>query len=1025
MSRLVEAVTPAEVAEVLVTLGAESVGARGLCVVAGLVAEDRALELLGARGLSPQEQAAWSRFPLSVDVPVCTAVRDGEELWFPTRGEYLARYPAQGLRPGSEDMRALATLPLPGRDGRPLGAIGFSFTVPRAFGPEERDYLRSLARAGGRALSRARAYAAEAAARAEAEGREQLASLLAARVRQLQGLTAALAAAVTPADVSRVAVEQGAAALGAAGALLMLLTPDGAALEVAGAHGVPAAALEAWRRQPLGVPTALSEAVRTRATVAVESEAAWAARFPDAAARPLGPPGARLALPLLEGERVLGGLAFSFAGARTFDTEERAFLEAFSRQCTVALERSRLLEAERRARQAAEAAAARTRRLQAVTGQLSRDLPAAEVLRIVVDEGLSGVGALVGGLYLLEEEEGPGGPALVLARALSMSAHAHGRFARYPLTSDAPVAVAAATRSPVWLTTEAEYARRFPASLARARDAVAGPGGVPAMACLPLLAGERLHGVLALSFAEGQDVTEAERDFLCLLADDCAQALERRRLRDEERRQREVAQRAERRKDEFLAMLGHELRNPLAPMLTALELMHLRSGGGGGGAGAGQPAPFARERAMLERQARHLMRLVDDLLDVSRIARGKVELRREPVDLARVAEAALESAGSALEAQGHRLTVQLEEGLWVDGDRGRLTQVLLNLLTNAAKYTPPRGEVHLEAAREGGEVVVRVRDTGVGIGPELLPHLFEPFVQGAQTLARSEGGLGLGLAIVHNLAQLHGGRVEAHSAGSGAGSTFTLRLPALAAPPATLPGAHAAPLPGAPSAWAGALARPAAAGPEAAGPAAAGAEAAGPEAAGHRILVVDDNRDAAEGLAEALEMLGHQVRVAHDGPSGLAAAREFRPVLGLLDVGLPVMDGHELAGHIREALGPDAVTLVAVTGYGQSEDRQRALAAGFRRHMSSPWGSRTSPPSSPSCSPRPSATWPEVARGGPRRPRGPRPAAVPPCRCPEGPAPLQCTDTRRGSRTTKRAPPPSARSTLTRPPRPSTRVRTR
>ena len=360
-------------------------------------------------------------------------------------------------------------------------------------------------------------------------------------------------------------------------------------------------------------------------------------------------------------------------------------------------------------------------------------------------------------------------------------------------------------------------------------------------------------------------------------------------------RARQAAEEASRSKDEFMAMLGHELRNPLSPMLTTLELMRLRS-----------PDVLERERGILERQVQHMARLVDDLLDVSRIAQGKIELKRETVELSAVVAAAVEQVSPILEEKSHYLRIAVPRtGLRVLADAARLGQVFFNLLHNAAKYTDPGGHIVITAQRSGHEVAVSVRDDGVGISPELQPRVFETFFQARQDRDRAKGGLGLGLALVKSLAELHGGRVGVNSPGLGQGSTFTVRLP--------LAGEVIA------------SDRPIVLAEEAIRSAPAG---------GLRILVVDDNVDAAESIAEVLELLGNQVRVAHDGIEALRLAQESTPDLALLDIGLPVIDGYELAQRLR-AEHP-AIRLVAVSGYGQDSDRAAALRAGFSRHLVKP-----------------------------------------------------------------------------------------
>jgi len=357
-------------------------------------------------------------------------------------------------------------------------------------------------------------------------------------------------------------------------------------------------------------------------------------------------------------------------------------------------------------------------------------------------------------------------------------------------------------------------------------------------------------------------------------------------------RARREAEAASRAKDEFLAMLGHELRNPLAPITTALHLMRLR----------GEPA-LERERTVIERQVTHLTQLVDDLLDVSRIARGKIELRRRLVELSEIVAKAIEMSSPLLEQRQHRLHLFVpSRGLIIDGDVVRLAQVVANLLTNAAKYTESGGDITIDSRRDRDRVVLRVSDTGIGIASELLPRVFESFVQGHQPLDRSQGGLGLGLAIVRSFVRLHGGSVTVQSGGKGKGSTFTVDLPlARGASEPARSRTVTAPL---------------------------DLSILGRQT-GLRILVVDDNEDAAETLAEALGTFGHDVRIAHDGPEALRIADDFGPHVALLDIGLPVMDGYELAQRLRRDRGPNRPRLLAVTGYGQEADRRRAEQAGF------------------------------------------------------------------------------------------------
>jgi signal transduction histidine kinase/DNA-binding response OmpR family regulator len=359
---------------------------------------------------------------------------------------------------------------------------------------------------------------------------------------------------------------------------------------------------------------------------------------------------------------------------------------------------------------------------------------------------------------------------------------------------------------------------------------------------------------------------------------------------------REAAEAANRAKDEFLAMLGHELRNPLAPILTALQLLKLR------GVDAAE-----RERGIIERQVKHLVSLVDDLLDVSRITRGKIELRRSPVELADVVARAIEMSSPLLEQQRHDLRVEVPRtGLTVHADAGRLSQVVANLLTNAAKYTEPGGTIAVRGRAEGEEVVLTVRDTGIGIDAEMLPRIFDLFAQERQTLERSQGGLGLGLAIVRSLVAMHGGSVFATSEGKGRGAEFTIRLGRISSGGAALPPEGVDPV------------RPV------------------QVPSRSRVLIVDDNHDGAMLLADMLSTFGYITRVVHDGPSALREAEVFAPQIALLDIGLPVMDGYELASRFKEHPRLSQTRLVAVTGYGQEQDQRLSARAGFLAHLVKP-----------------------------------------------------------------------------------------
>src|SRR5262245_20767180 len=374
---------------------------------------------------------------------------------------------------------------------------------------------------------------------------------------------------------------------------------------------------------------------------------------------------------------------------------------------------------------------------------------------------------------------------------------------------------------------------------------------------------------------------------------------ERKQMEDSLRRQAEALQEADRRKNEFLAILAHELRNPLAPISNAIQILTLRGD---------DPALVAQTKEVMERQVHQLTRMVDDLLEVSRISRGKISLHTAPLDLAEVVATAVETSRPLVEAHHHTLTVILPRSpARVEADGARLAQVLSNLLNNAAKYTEDGGRIDLIVEQALGEVVIRVRDNGIGIAPERLPSVFDMFEHIAGASDRSQGGLGIGLTLARCLVEMHGGKIEAHSAGLGKGSEFVTRLTALAEPamgPAQEP-AEGPPMPSA-------------------------------NGSRRRVLVVDDNVDSAESLAVLLRLYGHDVRLAHDGEAALEEARSFRPDVLFLDISLPKMDGYEVARRLRLDPAMGGLTLVAMTGYGQEEERRRTREAGFHSHLVKP-----------------------------------------------------------------------------------------
>ncbi len=449
-----------------------------------------------------------------------------------------------------------------------------------------------------------------------------------------------------------------------------------------------------------------------------------------------------------------------------------------------------------------------------------------------------------------------------------------------------------ARRAITQLTLEGPGARNIQAvSLAADANPTEPPHGTVLTASLTGKSGEPL-GQVQLTGGPYGDFTHEDRTVLMQLAAIASTGLENARLYASLRE-------ADHRKDEFLATLAHELRNPLAPIRNGLEILR-RSGQLTG--------PAARARDMMERQLAHMVRLVDDLLDVSRISRGKVDLRLIRLTLQSVLESALESSRPAIEASRHRLVMQLPtESVWIDGDLTRLAQVVSNLLNNAAKYTPAGGRIELSAQVDGPYAVICVTDNGTGISTDMLPRVFDLFAQVDHTLARAQGGLGIGLSLVKKLVELHGGDIRAESRGLGQGSRFTVRLP-LAAGTTADDGA----VPTSPT------------------------SRSAPSDAPCRVLVCDDNIDGAESLALMLGLLGHEVRTVHDGPAALATVRNWRPDAVLLDIGLPGMSGYEVARQMRSDPQLRGLLLVAVTGWGTQDDQRRSAAAGFDQHLTKP-----------------------------------------------------------------------------------------
>ena len=579
------------------------------------------------------------------------------------------------------------------------------------------------------------------------------------------------------------------------------------------------------------------------------------------------------------------------AGVIEIEAVSQALVSAAEQRTRSEAERERLLDAEREARATAERAQARLQQLVSAGALLSRSLEEETTLAAIASVIVPSI-ADICRIDLLDKSG-------VLQRKLThhvdpaREAEMLAFVSRNVSTIDSPGSFAWAVA-----TGKTFFANLEPGDVEKFTD----PGfrafiegfRIIGACVVPLVARGRTIGAMcALQAESGRRFGAEDGALIGELAQRAALALDNVRLFSESRdalRDAEVANRA---KDEFLAMLGHELRNPLAPIVTSLEVMARRDG-----------AAEARERRIIERQVAHLSRMVDDLLDVSRIASGKIELRRERVDLRDVVARALELTEPLW--RGRRRAPEVNSTtapIWVSADPVRLTQVICNLITNAVKFSASDQRIGIALDRQGDTALLRVEDEGVGIAPELAPRIFERFVQGAQALQRASGGLGLGLAIAKNLVELHGGTIAVASAGIGQGARFTVTLPVVEA---------------------------------ATGAAAAPVDAASLATSPTRLLIVDDNDDAAQSLALVLRYEGHEVETAADGDAALRLLDRFTPAAAILDIGLPTMNGYELAGALRADPRTRGIVLIALTGYGRGPDRRRALDAGFDEHLVKP-----------------------------------------------------------------------------------------
>jgi signal transduction histidine kinase len=840
-----------EITRVLVD---ESIVAAGAATAALWKVENREAVLVGQIGSSRAVIEAVDRISIDEAGALATALRTKTAQYLESKRAAAARQPMVEARWGT--IEAAAFVPLVS-DGRVLGALGLGFAEPRAFDPSEREMLELFAGHGAQAIARARDDAAQ---RVLAEASSDLAS--------------SLDGAAVLVRVGRLTVETF-----ADWCFVDLVQPDGTLRRVLVSHADPADAELAERLRAFGSPTMISTAavIEAQRPLLIEEltdddfDRLTPDRARNDAARAVRAHSV-LCVPMCVGGRAIGAMTW-ITRARSLDVRDEQFAGQVARAVAASLENARLYEAQL-------SAARRVGKLYELVVALSSARTPEDVASATARLATDAVGALSSMIWM----RAPDGTL----RAMGSSAPPDwtAEWMVLPADGTLPAHRVMANGKPIFVETPADYERVASSAFARAQQS----GRLNAFAALPVAVGGTTAGVLALAFAGEHHFDLDECTFLAAIARSCEQALERSQLYANEAAARADAESASRSKDEFLAMLGHELRNPLAPIVTALDLMRLRG-----------IADGMRERAIIERQVQHLTRLVDDLLDISRITRGKIELRRKTDELIAAVEPAIDAIGPLVVQHRHQLEVDIPStGLVVDADPARLSQIVRNLLTNAVKFTPAGGQIAISARTAGDHVELEVRDNGGGIAEDLRPHVFEPFVQGAQGAERSGGGLGLGLAIVKSLVELHGGTVA--MASDPRGTRVTVRMPLARETRPAMP---------------------------------SGRMAAMPKRA-LRVLVVDDNMDAAALIGDLLRILGHDPVIAHDGPGALAVADRDRPELAILDIGLPGMDGYELARQLRERPGLAEVPVVALTGYGQASDRDRTRAAGFVEHLVKP-----------------------------------------------------------------------------------------
>jgi signal transduction histidine kinase/CheY-like chemotaxis protein len=538
--------------------------------------------------------------------------------------------------------------------------------------------------------------------------------------------------------------------------------------------------------------------------------------------------------------------------------------------------------------------AQRLLRIHAFTADLAAAMSVEHVAEVVIEHGVAAMGAKTAGIWQFDPER----REARLLRSHGYDAAAQQAFALIPLEGSAPLAEAMRQRSAIFIESSDDYARRFPESASRVRENTEFP--FVAVACLPLLAGSELLGALALAFDGARSFDSDERTFLDLIAVHCAQGLHRAALYSAEARSRAAAEKASRMKDEFLAIVSHELRTPLAAIAGWASLLR--------GERRNDPSSVAKGLDVIDRNAKAQQKLIEDILDVSRIIAGKLVIDPRPVSLAALVGESVEAVRASATAKEIVIEIAAaDEPFSVVGDPERLRQIIWNLLSNAIKFTPRQGRVSVGVRRELGNVVVMVRDTGRGIEADFLPYVFDRVRQADSSTTRRQGGLGLGLAIVRHLVELHGGTVRAESDGPGLGATFSVGFPVRA-----VFASHERATPDQPL------------------------SASAVDLTGLRVFLVDDEADARELLVEVLAAFGGVVRSAASASDALHAIDEFDPQVLVSDIAMPDEDGYSLIRRVRSSRRGRSLPAIALTSYARADDERRALEAGFDRYLPKP-----------------------------------------------------------------------------------------